>query len=78
MLNKNDSKEGLLQNDSEVNSSAIDDRVDSKKTKSKIRRDKEERSEVTYILKILNLVVGGSFLAFSVFCYMYGFEAEDL
>ena len=40
MLNKNDSKEGLLQNDSEMNSSAIDDRVDSKKTKSKLRRDK--------------------------------------
>lgn len=78
MLNKNDSREGLLQNDSEMNTSAIDDRVESKKNKSKIRREKEERSEVTYILKILNLVVGASFLGFSVFCYMYGFEQEDL
>jgi len=33
---------------------------------------------LTYILKFLNIIVGLAFVAFSVSCYMYGFESEQL
>lgn len=29
-------------------------------------------------MKFLNLLVGGSFIAFAVYCYMYGFDQEGL
>lgn len=43
-----------------------------------MKKNKHERSELTYILKILNLLVGAAFLAFSVYCYQYGFDSEQL
>lgn len=80
MLTSGDSKEGLLKTIDPVKGgkSDLDDGVEQKPSKSRIKKKKKERSEVTYILKFLNLIVGASFLAFAVYCYMYGFESEGL
>ncbi len=79
MLTAGDSKEALLKSEpSKVNKSELDDNVEPPETKSRVKKQKKERSEVTYILKFLNLIVGTAFLAFSVYCYQYGFDSEQL
>lgn len=44
----------------------------------KVPKKKKERSEVTYILKTLNLIVGISYLAFAIFCYSTDGLEENL
>lgn len=90
---KSDPNEGLLPSSSAdnvaaVNNSAIKSKSPVKQTsqieeedvkpaKTVSRKKKSERSELTYILKVLNFLVGIAFVAFAAYCYSYGFDKDD-
>lgn len=87
MLTRDDTNVGLLEEGSPKKAapkvSQISDKDEDEAPKPKQGKKKEkgkgkQRSEVTYVLKVLNLLVGAAFLAFSIFCYGYGFDGEDI
>lgn len=79
---KDNPNEGLLPNEKDdLNKSSLQENKDQTDSKTKLEdreekplntSKKKERSQVTYILKVLNLVVGLSYIGFAVFFYMNG------
>lgn len=69
-----------MNNKSDINKSNLSrnsvDKDEVEKGKKDYKRKKSKRSELTYILKFLNFVVGLVFLAFSIYCYSYGLDSK--
>ena len=49
----------------------LDDEADNRESKN---HKKSKRSELTYILKVLNFLVGIAYIVFAGYCYAYGYQ----
>lgn len=55
----------------ETKVSVLDDEADNRESKN---HKKSKRSELTYILKVLNFLVGIAYIVFAGYCYAYGYQ----